>query len=63
MCYEDFVKYFHAVNVCMVRHIDYHPEPWLEKRSRFNYVYQAGAEVPDSQRKCTLVVVGLRGQV
>lgn len=34
MSFEDMVKNFYSVNVCMVRHKDYHPCPWIEHRSR-----------------------------
>jgi hypothetical protein len=34
-----------------VRHQDYHPVPWVEKRSRFVYHYNSADDVPDSHRK------------
>ena len=35
MCYEDFVKYFHSVSVCMVRHPRYSRQPWQVIRKPF----------------------------
>lgn len=35
MSFEDLVKNFYSVNVCMVRHKMYHPVPWVEHRSRY----------------------------
>lgn len=35
MSFEDLVKNFYSVNVCMVRHKMYHPVPWIEHRSRY----------------------------
>jgi hypothetical protein len=33
-----------------VRHQDYHPVPWVEKRSRFVYHYNTAEGVLDSHR-------------
>jgi hypothetical protein len=37
--------------VSQVRHQDYHPVPWVEKRSRFVYHYSTAESVLDSYRK------------
>jgi hypothetical protein len=43
--------------VSQVRHQDYHPVPWVEKRSRFVYHYNSAEGVPDSHRKCSTCCV------
>jgi len=46
----------HSVNVCMVRHKDYHPVPWVEHRSKFHYDYDADELTPESHRECSVLV-------
>lgn len=50
MSFEDMVKNFYSINVCMVRHKNYHPVPWVEHRSRFHYDYDSDELTPDSHR-------------
>ena len=52
MSFEDLVKHFYSINVCMVRHKDYHPKPWIVHRSRFHYDYDADELTPDAHREC-----------
>lgn len=46
----------HSVNVCMVRHKDYHPVPWVEHRSKFHYDYDADELTPESHREYSVLV-------
>mmetsp|Transcript_6717 Transcript_6717/g.11290 ORF Transcript_6717/g.11290 Transcript_6717/m.11290 type:complete len:845 (-) Transcript_6717:102-2636(-) len=50
MSFEDMLKNFYAINVCMVRHEGYHPRPWIEHRSRFHYDYDLDELTPESHR-------------
>ncbi len=55
MSFEDLVKNFYSVNVCMVRHKDYHPVPWIEHRSKFHYDYDADELTPETHRTFLLL--------
>ena len=50
MCFEDVLKHFYSINVCMVRHRKYNSEPWIEQRFKFTYQYDGGDSVPDTHR-------------
>jgi len=50
MSYQDMLSNFYSINVCMVRHPDYHPHPWVEHRARFHYDYDDDEMTPPSHR-------------
>jgi calpain-15 len=47
MCFEDLVKHFIGINVCMVRHPELNSTPWHESRHRIKYKFDSNAELVD----------------
>lgn len=50
MCFEDVVKHFYSINVCLVRHEKYCKEPWKVQRRSFCFEYDPDDATPDSHR-------------
>jgi Ca2+-binding EF-hand superfamily protein len=48
MSFEDLVKHFYSINVCMVRHTGLNQKPWREARRKFHFDYDSSEATPDS---------------
>lgn len=57
MSFEDLLKHFFSVNVCMVRHAGLNKTPWIEARRPFFYEYHAEALDANSRVTSPLFVL------
>eukprot|EP01038_Epipyxis_sp_PR26KG_P014549 gene14549-19531_t len=53
MCFEDLLKYFASVNVCMVRHVGLNSAPWIEARRKFYFEHSGAANLNENEYNIT----------